>query len=66
MPSNGLREVIEEMGRPQVHPSGDFLGHLIDRMSVHLREAEQSTIQRSEYHRKMAETYATIYRTLKP
>lgn len=53
-------------GTPIVHPTAEYLAHLIDRISVHLREAEQGVTQRSEYHRNMAEAYAAVYRAVRP
>lgn len=68
MPSDveALRNQIEALETGRVRPTGEFMGHLLDRMALHLREAEHASIQRAEHHRNMAETYATIYRAVRP
>lgn len=68
MPSNAstLKNLIEGMGKPDVSPTSEFLIHLIDRMAVNLREAEQAGPERSKHYQGLAETYAAVYRAVRP
>lgn len=67
MPSDieALRNQIENLSEGRIRPTSEFMGHLLDRIAVHLREAENTSVQRSEHHRNMAETYATVYRAVR-
>ena len=65
MPSNP-HKIHRVEGTPIVHPTAEYLAHLIDRISVHLREAEQGGMQRAGHHLEMAKTYAAVYRAVRP